>query len=321
MHLPLVIVRGGLFLQRAGLGGRMPLPLARRYLDRLGAGLPAPAGTTSRWTMLGGRRTLVVSPSGDFSADRAILYFHGGGYTVGTPAAYRSTAGFLARASGAPVYLPDYRLAPEDPFPAARDDALAAYAELTEPTRRRLVGPSGDGSASDGASTERRVVLAGDSAGGGLAVVAARNALDAGLRAPVGLALLSPWVDVGERIGEPSVAGVPVRDRDRIVRASWGDFNARSYTAGVDAADPDISPINAELAGLPPMLIHVGTEELLLGQVRHFAERAAAAGVDVELTEYDWMWHVAHLQAGLLGAAAEAADELGRFAGARLSPG
>ena len=292
VNLPVSFVRHALVVQRVGLGGRMSVERTRRYLDVLGAGLPMPVGTRTAWTSLGGVRTLVVTaPSSDPS--RAILYFHGGGYTVGSPGSYRSMAGFLAGSSGATVYLPQYRLGPEHPFPAARDDALAAYRALTE-------RPGSGG---------RSVVVGGDSAGGGLAVVLARAAMDGGLLAPAALVLASPWVDLTQRSS---------RKRDRIVSDEWGQINVASYVGAGDAADPGVSPALGRLDGLPPMLIHVGSEEILLPQIEQFAGRLRAAGVAVDLREYGWMWHVAHLQAGLTRLAAEATNELGAYAGAAL---
>lgn len=293
VNLPLSFVRAALVLQRFGLGGRMSIGRSRRYLDVLGATLPMPAGTRTEWTVLGGVRTLVVSaPSADPS--RAVLYFHGGGYTVGSPGSYRSMAGFLSGSSGATVYLPQYRLGPENPFPAARDDAVAAYRALIG--RPELAG--------------RPVVVGGDSAGGGLAVVLARTAVDAGLPAPAALVLVAPWVDLTQR---------SARKRDRIVSDAWGQINVASYVGSGDPSDPAISPSLGRLAGLPPMLIHVGSEEILLPQIEQFADRARAAGVEVDVREYGWMWHVAHLQAGLTRRAADVTAELGAYAGAALA--
>jgi monoterpene epsilon-lactone hydrolase len=287
-NLPPRVVRAGLVTQRLGLGGPMSLSRSRRYLDRLARGLPFPGGVSRDWTMLGGRRTLRLTPV-DAHPDAAVLYLHGGAYTVGSAVSYSSLGGFLAAASSATVYLPDYRLAPEDPFPAALDDARAAYLELRD---RRA-----------------HVVVGGDSAGGGLSVAAARAVIDAGAPAPIALVLASPWVNLAQRSERP---------RDHVVSDKWGQTSAAMYAGSIGVLDSRVSPGLGNLVGLPPTVIHVGTSEILLPQVREFAVALEAAGVDVTLREYGWMWHVAHLQAGLTKPAADAIADFGDFIRARL---
>ncbi len=274
-------------LQRPGLGGPLPLAWQRRYLDAVARTLAQPAGITISWTLLGGRRAMVLTPA-EAEPGRAILYLHGGSYTVGSATSHRSLGAFLAAASAATVYLPEYRLAPEHPYPAALDDAIEAYRDLTD----RVGG------------APAHLVVGGDSAGGGLATAMARRVIDEGLGSPAALVLIAPWLDPAQRS--------PKR-RDRVVRDRWGIGSAAAYADRTALTDPGVAPLRGRLTGLPPTLIHVGTEELLLPQAREFAILARAAGVDVTLREFDWMWHVAHAQSGLFAPARAAVDDLGAF--------
>ena len=207
------------------------------------------------------------------SSARTLLYLHGGGYVMGSPDTARRLAARIATLTGARVALPDYRLAPEHPFPAALLDATAAY--------RRLVGE---------VCPPSELVVAGDSAGGGLAVATLLAAHDAGLPMPVAVACLSPWTDL-------TLSGATLRTNaasDPQVRyhhlARW----ATDYLAGHDAEDPLASPGFGELTGLPPMLIHAGAAELLADDALLLAGAARRAGVEVTCELYDRMIHVWH---------------------------
>ena len=270
--------------QRPGLGGPLPIPLQRRWLELVAATLPEPAGTVARQVTIGGRPGLRVSV-GATERPRAIVHLHGGAYTVGSPKTHRALAAFLARAAGAVVYLPDYRLAPEHPFPAALDDAVLACEQL--------------------AGEHDCYSLSGDSAGGGLAVATARRLIDSGAAGPVALALISPWVDpMGRATG---------RKRDLVVRDSWGKTCAALYLGGGIASHPGFAPGRGELAGLPPTLVHIGKREVLFEQVSEFVAALRAAGVEAGLHEFDRLWHVGHAVAGMLAEADEAVTELGTF--------
>ena len=182
--LPFWLVAAGAAIgQRPGLGGPLPIRWQRRWLDTVARLMPNPSGTVVRQVKLGGRPALRVSV-GATERPRAVLHLHGGGYTVGSPRSHRGLAALLAEASGAVVYLPDYRLAPEHPFPAALEDAVSAAAE---------VGALAD-----------EFAISGDSAGGGLAVATARRLADSGIARPAALALISPWVDPSARATAPS---------------------------------------------------------------------------------------------------------------------
>lgn len=209
---------------------------------------------------------------------RVVLYLHGGGYVAGSHATHRRIAAAFVRNAGARLVLPDYRLAPEARFPAALDDALATYRWLL------------DGEAVDPA----RVVLAGDSAGGGLAVALAVAARDEGLPRPAGLALLSPWVDL-------TGSGGSVTDNDH--HDIWLDGGliapAGRLYAPDDPGNPLASPLFADLRDLPPMLVHVGTHEVLLDDARRLVARAREHGVDASVGEFDGLWHVFQAIPGL----------------------
>jgi epsilon-lactone hydrolase len=201
------------------------------------------------------------------SKAHVILYLHGGAYQFGSIHTHRELVAQIAHAAGTPTLAIEYRLAPEHPWPAAVEDATRAVRWL----RARGV---------------ERLSIAGDSAGGNLTLVTTLGLRDAGEPLPERLVLLCPWVDM-ERESE-SVA----RNRD----ADWlaEDANLRwstAYRAGADGRDPRVSPIYAELTGMPPMLVQVGTAEVLYDEVVELASRAKAAGVDVTLSEYEDMVH------------------------------
>jgi acetyl esterase/lipase len=269
--------------ERPGLGGPLPLGIKRRWLDAASVSLPFPDGTVIRRVTLAGRPGFRVSV-GATERPRAIVHLHGGGYWVGSPYAYRSMAAFLAEAARAVVYLPDYRLAPENPYPAALDDALASCEKV--------------------AAEHDSFALSGDSAGGGLAVATARRLIDAGRPSPSGLALASPWVD--------PAAPATGRTRDLIISSRVGHRWAKGYIGRADARDPGIAPLHGRLDGLPPTLIHVCRTEVLYDQVTMFAKALHAAGVDVRVTEQR-LWHAGIAQAGMVRDAHDAVGEFGRF--------
>jgi epsilon-lactone hydrolase len=269
---------------RVAFDAHLPFTVQRRLLEAGARTLPLPRGTVVRQVTLGGRPAERITV-GATVRERTVLYLHGGGYTTCSPPTHRSLAAFLARATGAAVYTPAYRLAPEHPYPAALDDAVAAYWDL--------------GSAA----------IAGDSAGGGLAVATARRLLDDGVRVPA-LALLSPWTDPGDDTAR--------RARDLVVNLAQARISAAAYAAGVDRHDPGFAPMHAQLSGLPPTLVHVAPGELLYEQVLRFVARLRAGGVDVTLRELPGLWHCAHAQAGLVREACDAVADVGRFLGAAL---
>jgi epsilon-lactone hydrolase len=204
-----------------------------------------------------------------------VLHLHGGGYTAGNIDTHRAYAGHLAKASGAAVLVADYRLAPEDVFPAALEDGLAAYNWM------RANGPDGPGDA-------ERTIIGGDSAGGGLTLAVLMALRDDGQPLPDGASLISPWADL-------VVEGETMKTRakaDLLVAAKWLKACAGAYDGGVDRADPRLSPIFGDFTGLPPLDIQVGDAEVLLGDSLQVAEKAKAAGVDVQIEVWPDMLHI-----------------------------
>ena len=223
---------------------------------------------------------------------RVVLYLHGGGYVIGSPRSHRHLAAAIATASQAGALLLDYRLAPEHPYPAAVEDATAAY--------RWLLGQ---------AVAPERIVIAGDSAGGGLTVATLLALREAGVPLPAGGVCISPWVDLTFSGG----SYLTKADSDPIVNRPGIDQMARAYLGATPATEALASPLFADLRGLPPLLIHVGSEEVLLDDALQLADRARAAGVDTTLEVYERMIHVWHWFLPMLDEAQTAVEAIGRF--------
>ncbi|MCX2929885.1 alpha/beta hydrolase [Mycobacterium sp. CVI_P3] len=220
-----------------------------------------------------------------------ILYFHGGGYMIASAQGYASTAADLARAADAEVQLVDYRLAPEHPFPAALDDALVAYRWLI--SRR---DPS-------------TVVVAGDSAGGGLAAALLLNLRDLGEPMPAAGVCISAWLDM--TLASESVT--TKAEVDPIMSAAMLQGMADAYLQGAAADSPSASPLRADLRGLPPMLVMTGTWDSLTDDSTRFAEKARGAGVDVALRTFDEMYHCWHIMTPVLEQSRVAISAIGEF--------
>lgn len=226
-------------------------------------------------------------------SDRVILYLHGGGYCFGSPKSYRSLAARISRASGARILLPDYRLAPEHRCPSALQDALTAYNFLLESGHLPC-----------------NIIIGGDSAGGGLAVAAAVALRDGKQMLPAALICISPWTDL-------SCSGKSIsakKGKDPFVTEKFLRWCGDNYTDSMDCRSPSASPLFANLAGLPPMMIQVGEDELLLDDAVELARNARQAGVTVSLEIWERMWHVWHIFAELIPEADQAIMALGRFA-------
>jgi acetyl esterase/lipase len=235
------------------------------------------------------------------------LYFHGGGFVCGSPRTHRALAADLSRACGARLLLPDYRLAPEHPHPAAANDCLASYRELLE-----------------AGQLPEQILIGGDSAGGFLALQTLLAIRDSGLPAPCGAILLSPLTDAQHIDGES------YRDR-RNVDIFLNPDGIRYLTglyAGSCSGDGDVlCPQRRDLSGLPPLLVQVGDHEVLLTDSLRLAERARRCGVDVRLEVFPEMWHVFQVFATAEPEARRAIGEIGCFAremlaraGATLTP-
>ena len=226
------------------------------------------------------------------SGDGAVLlYLHGGGYVIGSPRSHRHLAALIARQMAGTVYVLDYRLAPEAPFPAAVDDALAAYrALLAEHPPQRLA-------------------IAGDSAGGGLTFALAIAARDAGLAMPTAIVGISPWVNLGtENESYDKLAA-----NDPVLSREVTEYFSSRYLAGAPARTPLASPLFANLAGLPPTLIQVGDHECFFGDATSMHQALIASGVDTELVVWKGMFHVWHLYWPALGEGKQALEQIAAF--------
>jgi monoterpene epsilon-lactone hydrolase len=231
------------------------------------------------------------------SEGRALLYLHGGGYVICSPDTHREMVAHLAKASGCRVLLLDYRLAPEFPFPAAVEDAVAAY--------RWLLAQG---------YPARGLAVAGDSAAGGLTVAALVVLRYLGLPMPGAAVCFSPWTDLactGETLASKA-------SEDPIVSLPLLEQLAQTYLAGADPRSPLASPLYADLWGLPPLLVQVGTAETLLDDSRRLADRCREAGVEVSLEEWEGMPHVWHFFVSFLPEAQQAIARAGEFLRQRL---
>ena len=284
---------------RALLASRQPAPgepaptVAERRLamDAFGELGSLPPGCFHEPIAAAGVKAERVAPTGALEG-RRILYLHGGGYLVGSAKSHRPLAARLAEAARATAILADYRLGPEHPCPAAVEDALAVYRWML-----------------DGGTEPERIVVAGDSAGGGLTLALALQLKTLGLPQPAGLFTISPWADLTQ-----SHATYRTKAADDPMIGKEGlDASALAYLGGMDPRDPRASPVFGDFAGLAPLLIHVGSEEALLGDSLMLAERAGHARVEVRLEVWPEMIHVWHAFGGQLGAARRAIAAAGAW--------
>ena len=271
----------------------------RRRLDALGSqyGLPpdvrtdavSAGGVAAEWT---------ETPGAD--PTRVMLFLHGGGYMAGSIASHRHMVAEAGRQAGMRTLALDYRLAPEHPFPAALEDALAGYRYLLD----RGFAPG-------------RIAIAGDSAGGGLTIAALVAIRDRELPMPGSGWCVSPWVDL-EGTGESMTAKA---EADPMVQKPYLEELARAYLNGADPRTPLAAPLHADLHGLPPLLIQVGAAETLLDDAVRLAGRAGAADVAVTLEVWPEMIHVWHLFHPQLAAGRRALAAAGRFLREALAAG
>ena len=267
----------------------------RQGLAELAGSVPAPDGIVLEVIELADRRTEQLTPPSAAEGE-TILYLHGGAYTAGSPDTHRGLASALALASGRRVVVLDYRLAPEDPFPAGLNDALLAFDQLAPD----------------------RVALAGDSAGGGLAAATALALRDRGGAQPVAVALISPWADLTQSAGSYTSRA----ELDPMLTAAVLTQSADAYLAGTDARTPYASPVFGDLAGLPPMRVDVGSDEVLFDDSASLVANAQAAGTEAELHEWPNMIHVfPAFPPELVPEAAEAVAAMGAFLAAHLDAG
>lgn len=239
----------------------------------------------------GGVPSELVSADGA-SNDTVTLYLHGGGYVIGSPRTHREFARRLSSASAAQVLVIDYRLAPENPFPAPAEDAVTAYRWLL-----------------DEGYAPNRMSIAGDSAGGGLTAATLVSIRDQGLPLPACGVCLSPWVDM-EGSGDSMTTRA---DRDPMVQKEGLVSMAGVYLADADPRSPLAAPMYANLDGLPPLLIQVGASETLFDDAVRLDEKARAAGVETTFEEWDDMIHVWHIFAPILDEGQQAIERMAEF--------
>ena len=263
----------------------------RASMEALAAAAPLPedvaleevdaGGVPAEWTTAAGARV-----------DRALIYFHGGGYCMGSIASHRGLTANLSRSAGLRVLNVGYRLAPEHPYPAALEDAVAAYRFALD---QGLAGA--------------HIALAGDSAGGGLALAALIAIRDQGLPLPGAAAGLSPWTDL-------AATGDSIQTKAQldpfVEQESLGKM-AAAYLGGANPKQPLASPLYADFQGLPPLLLQVGSAEILMDDAVRVVDRARAAGVDAECRVWEEMIHVWHAFAPILPEAQQAVEEIADF--------
>ena len=276
--------------------GQLQGTAARQPFDEIMGRVPAADSVTYEADSVGGVPGWWCRPS-NARQGQVILYLHGGWYNWGSARAYRNFVGHIAARAGAAAFVPDYRLAPEHPFPAAVVDAQASYRGLTD----------------KGA----RIAVVGDSAGGGLGLVLlslTKQAVSDGV-APVGAVVLSPVTDatLASKSWEQNASA------DFYFTRAQAAALLQTYLGEHDPADPRASPLFGDLAKLPPVRVHVGEDELLLDDSRHFVARAVAAGVDATVDVWQGMQHVFPNGVGSLDAAAESLDAIGAFLVGRLA--
>jgi monoterpene epsilon-lactone hydrolase len=271
-------------------------PESRAMFEQMVAAFPAPAGVSSKPVDVGGIAGEWTTAPGA-GEEQTIYWLHGGGYCIGSINTHRALVAGISAASGARVLAIDYRLAPEHPFPAAVEDAVSGYLWLLSTG----VDPA-------------QVIIGGDSAGGGLAIATLVALKESGKPLPAAAVCISPWTDMtmaGESLASKAEAD-PMITNDGITRAR------DAYVSASDPREPLASPIYADLAGLPPLLIQVGENEVLLSDSTRLAERAEAAGVDTTLEVWPDMIHVWHFFAAMLPEGQQAIERIGEWVKERV---
>jgi acetyl esterase/lipase len=284
-------------LRQSGFPVDIDVTEQRRLLRELTSAQPLPADVTVTAAELGAVPTAEITIEG-IEPRHVVLYFHGGVYVLGDAVSSADLASQVGRRTDAKVISVDYRLAPEHPYPAAVDDALAAYEALLH----NGTAPSD-------------IAFAGDSAGGGLAVATLVNARDHGLPLPAAAFLMSPYADL-------TLAGATMetkREVDPLMSRENLQSRIADYTAGQDAGLGLISPIFADLSGLPPLIIQAGTHEVLLDDAVRLARQAATADVEVTLDITPGVPHVFQTFYSILDEAVAALDRAGQFLSAQLA--
>jgi acetyl esterase/lipase len=291
-------VRALLAARQPRLGEAAPSLAERRAaMDAVGEAAALPSGCRHEPHKVGGVRGERVVPLTS-RPGRTLLYLHGGGYTVGSPRSHRPMVARIAEAAQATAIVPDYRLGPEHRFPAAVEDAVAAYRALIE-----------------GGTRPERLIVAGDSAGGGLALALALALKQEELPQPAGWFVISPWADLTQ-------SGASYRTKagaDPMISKAGLDQSAAAYLGGLDPREPLASPVFGDFEGVAPVLIQTGSEEALLSDSIMMADVLGQARVEVRLEIWPEMIHVFQAWGAVLHAARRAIVLAGEWMDARLS--
>ena len=260
----------------------------RAAVEELHGRFAPPAEVTVAPVIAGGVPALRITP--DQPSDGVVLYLHGGGYVSGSAFGYRHLAGAVAVAASAATLVVDYRLAPEHPHPAAAQDAVNAYLWLLD----TVTGPS-------------KIVVAGDSSGGGLVMALLLALLEREIPQPAGAVLMCPWVDLDGRTQRPP------RESPILFSPEQGRRLAQAYLSGQDGDDPVLTPLRTDLAGLPPLLIHAASGDSVLQEAQLLAKHGKECGVDTTIAVYPVPTHDFHIFWTFLPEAMKALDQIGAF--------
>ncbi|MGH9171167.1 MAG: alpha/beta hydrolase [Acidimicrobiales bacterium] len=282
------------FLKALPKGEKKTLEESRAEAEAMWPAFTAEPDATFETADVGDVPAEWIRPAG-CDPSRVVLYLHGGGYVQGSIASHRKLAAHISAACRSTGLIIDYRLAPEHPFPAGLDDAMTAYHWLLERGIK-----------------SKDIVVAGDSAGGGLALALALNLRDQGMELPGALVCLSPWTDLA------STGDSIETNRSLDVFIEPGESEAVAWylgDGGADVKDPLVSPLYADYSGMPRLLIQVGSHEVLLDDSTRVAEKAKAAGVDVTIEVWPEMQHVFQMVVGTIPEAGEAVAQIGTWLG------
>lgn len=277
----------------------LSLEVMRQEWEKSALQAQLPVGITINPVTLGGIYCERVNQP-DPVQNKQLIYIHGGGFTTGSCKTHRELAARFSLASGIPVLLVDYRLAPEHPYPAGIEDVLQVYHSLLH----------------SGMQPEQ-IAIGGDSAGAQMVLSTLLRLRLAGEPLPAAVALLSPWLDLG-MIGESMQSRAKL---DPLVSHKALQSAAHHYIGSQDSSDPFISPVNADLHGFPPIFIQIGDHEVLLSDATRLADKAKAAGVDMVLEVWPEMWHVWQGWAATLPEGQQAIDRIGQYLREKLSRG
>lgn len=255
---------------RPFMSRQVPVWLQRFWSDLVGFLLIGPRNAKRQSIQMAGLYAMQIDPE-TCRPEHSVLYLHGGGYVSCSSASHSKLAAWVGHATGSRVFVPEYRMAPEYVYPIAVNDSVEVYRALLE-----------------GGQDPAKLIIAGDSAGGGLSLATAIAIRDLGLPLPAGLVLYSPWVDLSLS-GESVISNA---SKDAMLKPDWVRWCANRYRGALPADHPACSPLFADLKGLPPALIHAGSDDILLSDSTRLAERLENAGVPHEFTLFEGVGHV-----------------------------